>query len=164
MTYKEAVTKADNIDVALRYIIKPNTTTASAMILEEVGSLSMWHLFKEEGEEALGDFVKRLEEKNKEIREEYLSWYFKQTNQHEKITIRVSPHKTTIVKLSHEINDGVSWASIDNDLVAVYRYNGTQTSGAHFDNLKREASYQLGLKVYQSLNFVEKCTEQYYSH
>ena len=99
MTYKEAVTKADNIDVALRYIIKPNTTTASAMILEEVGSISMWHLFKEKGEEALDDFIKRLEEKNKEIRKK-----------------------------------------------------------------KRKASYQLGLKVYQSLNFVEKCTEQYYSH
>tara|TARA_S200002703_G_scaffold130901_1_gene118233 strand:- start:591 stop:857 length:267 start_codon:yes stop_codon:yes gene_type:complete len=68
MTYKEAVTKADNIDVALRYIIEPNTATASAMILEEIGSISMRHLFKEKGEEALDDFIKRLEEKNKEIR------------------------------------------------------------------------------------------------
>lgn len=151
MTYPEAIERAEKIDSYLRYIVKPNTTTASAMILQEMNAISMFHLLKEGGEKALDNFIERLEEKNEEIRSRYLAWFFKKTDQDNIIRIRVSESEVVVVKLWHEIEYGISWASIGKAVVAFHHYTGTKAQGTHRENLRREASYQLGMKVYHYL-------------
>lgn len=151
MTYPEAIDKAEKIDSNLRYIVKPNTPTASSMVLKDMNAFSMYHLLEEKGEQALDDFIERLKKKNEKIRKEYLNWYFKQTDQDDFINIRIFPNSIVKVRLTHEPHYGISWASIDKKIVAFFHYTGTKTTTYHYNNLKREASYQLGLKVYHYL-------------
>ena len=142
--YSWEIFNRDNFNVFIRDLSSSVNTNLKHMIED---------LDKEDSDENKKDNKpKKMKKKDTEIRRQHLAWYFKKTDCHDFIKIRVADTKTVDVRLRHEIKTGVSFAKIGKKVISVFEYPGTETTSYHHDNLMREASYQLGIKAFLYLH------------